>query len=64
MTRRREQTCAPSRASRWIAGGIRQWRVFAEYIDWRAEHPSDDLMTDLLNAEIEDETGTRAPPDP
>ena len=31
---------------------------FAEYIDWRAEHPSDDIMTDLLNAEFEDETGT------
>ena len=31
---------------------------FGEYIDWRAEHPSDDLMTDLLNAEFEDETGT------
>jgi cytochrome P450 len=31
---------------------------FAEYIDWRAEHPSDDLMTDLLNAEFEDTTGT------
>jgi cytochrome P450 len=30
---------------------------FATYIDWRAEHPSDDLMTDLLNAEFEDETG-------
>src|SRR5437588_6646327 len=31
--------------------------IFAEYIDWRAEHPSDDLMTDMLNAEFEDETG-------
>jgi cytochrome P450 len=31
---------------------------FAEYIDWRAEHPSDDIMTDLLKAEFEDETGT------
>jgi cytochrome P450 len=31
---------------------------FAAYIEWRAEHPSDDLMTDLLNAEFEDETGT------
>ena len=31
----------------------------SEYIDWRAEHPSDDLMTELLNAEFEDETGTR-----
>ena len=31
---------------------------YAEYIDWRAEHPSDDLMTDLLKAEFEDESGT------
>jgi cytochrome P450 len=33
--------------------------MFADYIDWRADHPSDDLMTDLLNVEFEDETGTR-----
>jgi len=32
---------------------------FEEYIDWRAKHPSDDLMTELLNAEYEDETGER-----
>ena len=32
--------------------------VFADYIDWRTEHPSDDLMTDLLQAEFTDETGT------
>ena len=31
---------------------------FGEYIDWRASHPSDDLMTELLNAEFEDHTGT------
>jgi len=30
---------------------------FAEYIDWRAKHPSDDLMTELLNAEYEDVEG-------
>ena len=30
---------------------------FADYIDWRAQHPSDDLMTELLNAEFEDVTG-------
>jgi cytochrome P450 len=30
---------------------------FAEYVEWRAEHPSDDLMTQLLNAEFEDENG-------
>ena len=27
------------------------------YLDWRAEHPSDDLMTELLHAEFEDEHG-------
>jgi cytochrome P450 len=31
--------------------------MFADYIDWRAEHPSDDLMTELLQAEFEDENG-------
>ena len=33
-------------------------QMFADYVDWRAEHPSDDLMTELLRAEFEDETGT------
>jgi len=32
--------------------------MYADYIDWRIDHPSDDLMTDLLQAEFEDETGT------
>ena len=32
---------------------------FAEYIEWREKHPSDDLMTELLRAEFEDESGTR-----
>ena len=32
--------------------------MFADYIDWRADNPSDDLMTDLLNAEFEDEDGS------
>jgi len=31
---------------------------FADYLDWRAEHPSDDLMTELLQAEFEDFDGT------
>ena len=35
-------------------GGMSQ---FAEYIEWRTENPSDDLMTELLMAEFEDETG-------
>ncbi|MFC9978554.1 cytochrome P450 [Gordonia sp. NPDC127522] len=32
--------------------------IFGAYIDWRREHPSDDIMTELLNVEFEDETGT------
>jgi cytochrome P450 len=32
--------------------------AFAEYVDWRMEHPSDDLMTELVHTEFEDETGT------
>ena len=32
---------------------------FEEYLDWRIEHPSDDIMTELLHAEFDDETGTR-----
>jgi cytochrome P450 len=33
--------------------------VFEEYIDWRADHPSDDLMTELIQAEYEDVDGER-----
>jgi cytochrome P450 len=42
-------------ASAYDMGG--QASSFDEYIDWRAKHPSDDLMTELLQAEFEDETG-------
>lgn len=42
-----------------LADGLNdQGQIFAEYIDWRAQHPSDDLMTQLLNVEFESETGT------
>ena len=34
-------------------------RAYAEYVAWRAEHPSDDLVTELLNVEFEDLTGER-----
>jgi cytochrome P450 len=34
------------------------YQLFADYIEWRADHPSDDLMTQLLNAEV-DEGGVR-----
>ncbi|KUI37310.1 cytochrome P450 [Mycobacterium sp. GA-2829] len=32
--------------------------MFGEYIEWRDKNPSDDLITELLNVEFEDETGT------
>src|SRR5580693_2421259 len=35
--------------------------MFAEFIEWRADHPSDDLMTELLAAEIEEPDGTKRP---
>jgi cytochrome P450 len=38
-------------------GAAEQAGGFEEYIEWRAEHPSDDLMTELLQAEFEDGTG-------
>jgi len=31
--------------------------MIADYIDWRKDHPSSDLMTDLLTTEFEDENG-------
>ena len=36
------------------------YALFADYIDWRIDHPSDDLMTELLNSKLEDENGTRS----
>ena len=30
---------------------------FGEYLDWRLENPSDDVMTQLVQAEFEDHTG-------
>jgi cytochrome P450 len=36
-----------------------QASVFAEYIDWRINNPSDDVMTELLRAEFEDLNGVK-----
>ena len=33
--------------------------MIADYVDWRAQNPSDDLMTDLIHAEVEDEDGSK-----
>ena len=40
-----------------VEDAVANGEMFADYIDWRAQHPSDDLMTVLLNAEFEDEAG-------
>ncbi len=53
---RLEEGTAPDADQRGL--GVMDGGRYAEYIDWRADHPSDDLMTDLLNAEFEDATGT------
>jgi cytochrome P450 len=44
----------PMQVSKDFASG----EMFADYIEWRSDHPSDDLMTELLQVEFEDETGT------
>lgn len=38
-------------------GPITDGSLFAEFVDWRIDHPADDLTTELLNAEFVDETG-------
>jgi cytochrome P450 len=38
--------------------GAAQAALLGEYVDWRAKNPGDDLMTELLQAEFVDETGT------
>jgi len=53
---RLEAGAPPEMAERLAA---EQGAVLAEYVDWRAEHPSDDLMTELLRVEFEDEHGER-----
>jgi cytochrome P450 len=35
--------------------------LIAEYVDWRAKNPSNDLMTDLINAEVEEVDGSKRP---
>lgn len=39
------------------ADRIADGRMYAEYVEWRSNNPSDDLMTALLNVEFQDEHG-------
>src|SRR6201984_1313029 len=51
----RTEAGKPMRA---VEHGFSVGEQFEAYLDWRAENPSDDIMTDLLNVEFVDETGT------
>lgn len=51
----RTEAGKPMKAS---TDGMASGDFFARYIDWRSEHPANDIMTELLNVEFEDETGT------
>lgn len=51
----RTEAGQPMKAS---TDGMVSGDFFARYIDWRAAHPANDIMTELLNVEFEDETGT------
>src|SRR4029079_14055218 len=31
--------------------------IYGEYVEWREQHPSDDLVTELLSVEFEDVSG-------
>jgi cytochrome P450 len=39
------------------ADKIADGSIYADYVEWRSNHPSDDLMTTLLNVEFTDEHG-------
>ena len=42
-----------------MANAQSQSEIFGDYVDWRMQNPSDDLMTELLNGEYEDVDGER-----
>ena len=52
---RLQEGAMPDAAAMASAGGTGD---YGAYIDWRTDHPSDDVMTELLTAEFTDEHGT------
>ena len=52
-------SCATSPASRCRSKKDHYFDgdMFTDYVAWRKKNPSDDLITELLNVEFEDETG-------
>ena len=49
---------APGKAMKFKGDQIVRGGVFADYLDWRVDNPSDDIMSELLHTEFVDETGT------
>ena len=47
----------PGKPMELVDNQVQMGAGFEEYIDWREKNPSDDLMTELLAVEFEDETG-------
>jgi len=50
---------APGKAMKFKQDHIVRSGVFADYLDWRVDNPSDDIMSELLHTEFVDETGTQ-----
>ncbi|NKQ58875.1 cytochrome P450 [Amycolatopsis sp. K13G38] len=52
-----DATLATEDGQRMSQEGLLSFEVFKDYIAWRKNNPSDDLMTELMTAEFEDENG-------
>ena len=50
---------APGKKMKFKENSLVRGGVFAEYLDWRVDNPSDDIMSELLHLEFVDESGTR-----
>ena len=55
---RREEGKPGAFSEKGVAASTIDGTFFEKYIDWRTKNPSDDLMSQLIQAEFEDETGT------
>jgi len=53
----RDLRTRPGQPMRIDQSEVATGEMFADYVEWRSHHPSDDLMTMLLNADFEDESG-------
>jgi cytochrome P450 len=42
-----------------VSHGLFSSELFADYVEWRSHNPSDDVVTELLSLEFEDEHGVR-----